>query len=31
VLPDPRLVLPEMSRIRTSATLSTYPAGYFVR
>jgi hypothetical protein len=27
VLPDPRLVLPEMSRIRTSATPSTYPPG----
>jgi hypothetical protein len=31
VLPDPRLVLPEMSRIRTSAIPSTYPPGYFVR
>ena len=27
VLPDPCLVLPEMSRIRTSATRSTYPPG----
>src|ERR1700757_1750404 len=26
VLPDPRLVLPEMSTICTSATASTYPA-----
>jgi hypothetical protein len=26
VLPEPLLVLPEMSRIRTSVTGSTYPA-----
>src|SRR4029079_13103401 len=31
VLPDPRLVLPEMSRIRTSAIRSTYPEGYRAR